>query len=81
VRLRKYIVREILGYIAQRGVTYVNDIIRGTGLSPRTVVKYVNELEKEGLIKSERIGGVKLVTLTERGKDTLSEIITQFSGS
>ncbi|RLE85040.1 MAG: hypothetical protein DRJ96_08365 [Thermoprotei archaeon] len=73
MKLKRSITLAILAFARRRGETYVRDIIRGTGLSPHTVVKYVKALEEMGLIEVERFGRLKLIRVTEKGKKWMEE--------
>lgn len=67
ISLRSEIAKKILNYffINPRENLYVNEILRKLSLDKRNLVKKLRELEKEGILKSQTRGNLRLYSINK----------------
>lgn len=68
ISLRSEITRKLLNYffLNPEASLYVNELARKLVLDKRNLVKKIKELEKEGLLKSQARGNLKLYSINRR---------------
>lgn len=67
ISLRSEITRKVLNYffINPQESLYVNELARKLDLDKRNLVKKIRELEREGILKSEKRGNLKLYSINK----------------
>ena len=67
ISLRSEITKKVLNYffINPRESLYVNELERKLELDKRNLVKKIRELEREGILKSEKRGNLKLYSINK----------------
>lgn len=67
ISLRSALTRKLLSYFFEhpRKTLYINEIWRNLHLDKRNLVKKIKALEKEGILKHENIGNLKLYSLSK----------------
>lgn len=70
--LRELLVRPksagLLLALAKPGEHYISELARASGMTYAYAVHIISALEKEGVLKQEKKGRNKMITLTERGQ-------------
>ncbi|RLF05671.1 MAG: hypothetical protein DRK00_03780 [Thermoprotei archaeon] len=73
-RSRIRIIMDILEVIEREGAARLTHILYGANLSYDRLVRYLEELEGKGLLKSEMRGDARVYRLTSEGAKLLHEL-------
>lgn len=67
ISLRSQVTRKLLNYffLNPQEILYINEISKKLELDKRNLVKKIKELEKEGILKSQRRGNLKLYSINQ----------------
>ena len=67
ILLRSVITKKLLNYffINPQETLYVNELVRKLEVEKRNLVKKLKELEKEGILKSQNEGNLKLYSINK----------------
>ena len=69
--MRMEVARRILNPLYERGPLHYRELLRESRVSPRTLSRYLAEMEELGLVATVKTRYYKYIAITKKGEDFL----------